>query len=56
MNISDEATFFTLLNNTIEEHGCKIASVDLDAHVINLEGPDEAVAACAEAIANLVDK
>ncbi|MDJ0722607.1 MAG: hypothetical protein QNJ04_13310 [Desulfobacterales bacterium] len=44
-----------MVKTTVENHGCTIVDVDLENHVLNLDGPDEAVEACALAIANLVD-
>ena len=51
----DDTLFLNVLKMTVENHGCSIVDVDLDNHVINLDGPDEAVAACALAISKLVD-
>lgn len=51
----DEATFLNVLKMTVENHGCNIEDFDLENHIINLDGPDEAVHACALAIAKLVD-
>ncbi|MFO7644908.1 MAG: hypothetical protein R6W95_11030 [Desulfosarcina sp.] len=50
----DEATFLNLLKMTVENHGCTIVDLNLDRRMINLDGPDEAVDACARAIAELV--
>lgn len=50
----DEATFLNTLKMTVEHHGCSIVDVDLDNHIINLDGPVDAVNACAQAIAELV--
>jgi hypothetical protein len=51
----DETAFLNLLKMTVEHHGCTIIDLDLEKHIINLDGPDEAVSACARAIADLVD-
>ncbi len=51
----DETAFLNLLKMTVENHGCTIIDLDLEKHIINLDGPDEAVADCARAIAQLVD-
>jgi hypothetical protein len=51
----DDTLFLNVLKTTVENHGCSIVDVDLENHVINLDGPDDAVAACALAIAKLVD-
>ena len=51
----DDTTFLNVLKSTVENHGCTIIDVDLEKHIINLDGPDEAVAACAVAISELVE-
>lgn len=50
----DDIAFLNLLKLTVENHGCRIVDLDLDNHVVNLDGPDDAVNACALAIAKLV--
>ena len=50
----DDTTFLNVLKNTVEQHGCTIVDIDIDNHVINLDGPDDALAACARAISDLV--
>lgn len=40
---------------TVENHGCRIVDLDMQKHIINLDGPEEAVDACARAIADRVD-
>lgn len=50
----DETTFLNMLKMTVEHHGCSIVDYDLDNHIINLDGPEDAVSACALAIAELV--
>lgn len=54
LSIMDETMFLNLVKTTAENHGCTLVDVDLENHVINLDGPDEAVANCARAIADLV--
>ena len=51
----DETTFLNMLKKTVENHGCTIIDLDLDNHIINLDGPDEAVHACSRAIADLAE-
>lgn len=50
----DETIFLNLLTATVEKHGCRILDLDLENHIINLDGPDEKVHACAEAIAEFM--
>jgi hypothetical protein len=50
----DETTFLNVLKMTVEHHGCSIVDFDLEKRIINLDGPEDAVNACALAIAELV--
>jgi len=51
----DDTQFINLIKFTVESHGCTIVDIDFENHVINLDGPDEAVAECARAISDLVE-
>jgi len=50
----DQTTFLNVLMATVEKHGCRIVDLDIENHIINLDGPDDQVNACAQAIAELV--
>lgn len=52
---TNEFQLLTIIVNTIEKHGCKLADIDLDNHIINLEGPETNQAACAKALAEILD-
>lgn len=52
----EESTFLNMLKLTVESHGCTIVDFDFENHVINLDGPEDSVNACARAIADLVDQ
>ena len=43
-----------LIVKTIEHHGCKLVDIDLDKHILNIEGPEEAQTACALALEKLL--
>ena len=47
--------FANLLRQTAEQHGCKIVDIDFENHNINLDGPEEAVAACADALSKMFE-
>lgn len=51
----DNTAFLNLLVATVEKHGCRIVELDIENHIINLDGPDENVQACAQAIAEFAD-
>ena len=51
---ADDTMFLNVLKTTVENHGCTIIDVDLENHIVNLDGPDDAVADCARAISELV--
>jgi hypothetical protein len=50
----EDQAFLNLIQMTVESHGCRIVEVDLENHVVNLDGPDEAIEACARAIADVL--
>jgi hypothetical protein len=54
MEPTDETTFLNLVKHAVEKHGCRLVDIDLDNHYINIDGPDEALAECARALADLV--
>jgi hypothetical protein len=39
----------------IEQHGCKLIDVDLDKHILNIEGPEAAQVECALALDKLLN-
>jgi hypothetical protein len=49
------AALFTMLKYTVETNGCKIVDVDFDTHRIDIDGPEEKLADCAEAIERLLN-
>ena len=55
MEEQSETAFFTMLKYTVESHGCTIVDVDFETKRIDIDGPDEQVAACAEAIEKLIN-
>lgn len=46
----DDAQMITIVKNVIEQHGCKLIEIDFENHVLNIEGSDDAQAACALAL------
>ncbi len=52
---SENSQLLNVIVNTVEKHGCKLADIDLDKHIINLEGPEENQEACARALAEILD-
>jgi hypothetical protein len=50
----DDTQFFNLIKLTAERHGCTLGDVDFERRVINLDGPEDAKAICARAIADIV--
>ena len=44
-----------IIIKTIEQHGCKLVDIDLDNHVLNIEGPEAAQVECALALDKLLN-
>ncbi len=51
----DDSVFLNLVKNTVERHGCRLVDVDFDQHVVNLDGPDDAMETCAIALAEIME-
>lgn len=45
----------TIITNAVERHGCRIVEIDLEKHIIDIEGPDDAQAKCAIALSEILD-
>ena len=54
-NNNTNENFVSMVSHIVAEHGCKIIDVDFENNVLNLDGPDDAVAECAQALAELFD-
>ena len=52
----DDAQMITIVKNVVEQHGCKLVEIDFDNHVLNIDGPEEAQAACALALSDVLDR
>jgi hypothetical protein len=52
---NSDSTILTIIVNTVEKHGCKLADVDLENHIINIEGPEKNQEACAKALAEILE-
>ncbi|HHP7234321.1 MAG TPA: hypothetical protein ACFCUC_06800 [Desulfobacterales bacterium] len=53
MELSD-AQLLTIVKNVVEQHGCRLVSVDFEKQRIDLEGPEEAKGRCARALAEVL--
>ena len=45
-NPSDDHVL-TLVSHIVERHGCKIVEIDLDNHILNIDGPEDKQVECA---------
>jgi len=45
-----EAQLLTIVKNIVDQHGCRIADIDLENHILDIDGPPEARAECALAL------
>lgn len=44
----------TIVKNVVEQHGCMLVEIDIENHVLNIEGPDDAQARCAIALQDVL--
>jgi hypothetical protein len=40
----------TIVQNVVEQNGCRLVDIDFDNHILNIEGSEEAQARCAVAL------
>jgi hypothetical protein len=50
----NDAQMLTIITHIVEKHGCRIKKVDIENHLVNLEGPEDAKVACAIALAEVL--
>jgi hypothetical protein len=44
-----------LIANVCQRHGCEIRKVDLERHILDLQGPDDAQEKCRQELEALLD-
>ena len=54
-NESGNRIIVNLLKEAVESEGCYLAEVDFENLEIKVNGPDEAVGACARAVAEILE-
>lgn len=52
---STDTIVVSLLKEAVESEGCHLSEVDLENHVIKVNGPDDVVSHCARAVAEILD-
>jgi hypothetical protein len=55
MTEQGDAPSLDVIVKIIEQHGCKLVDIDLDNHVLNIEGPEAAQVECALALDKLLN-
>lgn len=50
-----EAQIIQVITTIVMRHGCRIVEMDLENQILNIDGPEEARAACAEELAAFLD-
>jgi len=54
-NDTNDTLFFNMIRQTAQAHGCSIVDVDFENRIVNLDGPPEAMEACALAISQVIE-
>ena len=52
---SEDVIVVNLLKEAVESEGCELKEVDFENNTLKFDGPDEAVAECARAVAEILD-
>jgi hypothetical protein len=51
----EEVVIMNMLKQAVESKGCKLTELDFETMTLKIDGPDQAVANCARAIADIID-
>ena len=49
-----DGQMITIVKNVVEQHGCKLVDIDLENQILDIEGPEDAKAACAIALQEIL--
>lgn len=49
-----EDQLLTIVTQVVERHGCRIVEIDLERHILNIEGPEESQLNCAQALEEIL--
>jgi hypothetical protein len=49
-----EDQLLTIVQNVVEQHGCRLVNIDFDGRRIDIEGSEEAKARCALALQDVL--
>jgi|GEM_PF-920954 len=52
---SEGIVLIKVLKQAVESEGCELTKVDLENNVLKVDGPDEVIAGCARAVAEMFD-
>jgi len=52
---SSEIIMLNLIKQAVESEGCRIADVDLENLKVKVDGPDNVIGACSQAVAEILD-
>lgn len=50
MNALRDDQLLTIVKNVVEQNGCRLANIDFENHILNIEGSEESQARCALAL------
>jgi hypothetical protein len=51
----EEVVIINMLKQAVESEGCKLAEVDFETRTLKIDGPDEVLANCARAAADIIE-
>jgi hypothetical protein len=49
-----DTQLLTIVKNIVDQHGCQLVDIDLENHILNIDGPAEARAECALALQDVL--
>jgi hypothetical protein len=52
---NEEVVIINMLKQAVESKGCRLTEVDFETRTLKFDGPDEVVAICARAVADIIE-
>ena len=51
---SAEVIMFSLIKEAVESRGCHLTDIDFDNFLVKVDGPDEIIGACSQAVSRIL--
>jgi hypothetical protein len=54
MNALKDDQLLTIVQNIVDQNGCRLVEIDFEKHILNIDGPADAQTRCAQALEDVL--